>query len=268
MDVTVIWAAIIALGVFTYVVLDGFHLGIGIVFPFFPDEHERDLMTNTVAPVRTGDASWLVPGGAALLAVFPVVYLTSLSALYLPLASMLACLMLRGVSIRFRAKAGDSKPLWDCAFIAGSAGAALFQGIALGTFLQGISVDGSARAGIAARKAAEAEAESLRSDGMEPSLDGAARVAPQVQVQPTLGGNTPYTAARAEPQMERRINLAPASDYAETGDDDAPFATDDADEADFEPEPPRWEMQTPLRGPMATRQPAPAPQPVRPAALS
>lgn len=150
MDVTVIWAAIIALGVFTYVVLDGFHLGIGIVFPFFPDEHERDLMTNTVAPVRTGDASWLVPGGAALLAVFPVVYLTSLSALYLPLASMLACLMLRGVSIRFRAKAGDSKPLWDCAFIAGSAGAALFQGIALGTFLQGISVDGSARAGIAA----------------------------------------------------------------------------------------------------------------------
>ena len=65
MDVTVIWAAIIALGVFTYVVLDGFHLGIGIVFPFFPDEHERDLMTNTVAPVRTGDASWLVPGGAA-----------------------------------------------------------------------------------------------------------------------------------------------------------------------------------------------------------
>jgi cytochrome bd ubiquinol oxidase subunit II len=150
MDVTVIWAAIIALGVFTYVVLDGFHLGIGIVFPLFPDEHERDLMSNTVAPVSNGNRAWLVPGGAALLAVFPVVYSTTLSGLYLPLAFMLACLVLRGVSIRFRAKAGHAKRLWDRAFIGGSAGAAFFQGIALGAFLQGISIDGSPHAGVAA----------------------------------------------------------------------------------------------------------------------
>jgi cytochrome bd ubiquinol oxidase subunit II len=150
MDVTVIWAAIIALGVFTYVVLDGFHLGIGIVFPFFPDEHDRDLMTNTVAPVRNGNKAWLVPAGAALLAVFPLAYSTTLSALYLPLALMLACLILRGVSIRLRAKAGHAKPLWDRAFIGGSAGATLLQGITLGAFLQGLSVDGSPHVNVAA----------------------------------------------------------------------------------------------------------------------
>jgi len=129
-----------------------------------------------------------------------------------------------------------------------------------------------ARAGMAARKAAAAEAEALRTDGMEPSLDGAGRVAPQVQVNPqvqatsTATGNIPYTAARAEPQMERRINLAPASDYDDAEDaDEPPFDIDETDAADFEPEPQhqRWEMQTPLRGPMATRPSAPPPQPVR-----
>ncbi|RQH08890.1 cytochrome d ubiquinol oxidase subunit II [Paraburkholderia dinghuensis] len=149
MDVTVIWAAIIALGVFTYVVLDGFHLGIGIVFPFFRDEHDRDRMTNTVAPVWNGNKAWLVPGGAALFAVLPVLYSPLLSTLYLPLAFMLACLILRGVSIRNRAKADRTKPLWDRAFTGGSAGAAFFQGIALGAFVQGISVDTGTHASIA-----------------------------------------------------------------------------------------------------------------------
>jgi cytochrome d ubiquinol oxidase subunit II len=144
MDVTVVWAAIIALGLFIYVVLDGFDLGIGIVFPFFPDEKERDLMMNTVAPVWDGNETWLVLGGAGLFAAFPVVYSTVLSALYLPLVFMLACLIFRGVSFEIRAKANRTKHLWDLAFIGGSAGAALFQGIALGAFLQGIPVaDGS-----------------------------------------------------------------------------------------------------------------------------
>jgi len=138
-------------------------------------------------------------------------------------------------------------------------GAVVHMGYSAGAALK------RARAGIAARKAAEAEAEALRTDGMEPSMDGGARTAPPMQVQPTLSGNTPYTAARAEPQMERRINLAPAADYEEPADDEPPFEMDEADEAGFEPEPPRWEMQTPLRGPMAARQPAPvrqvAPQP-------
>jgi cytochrome d ubiquinol oxidase subunit II len=144
MDVTVIWAAIIALGLFMYVVLDGFDLGIGIVFPFFPDEKERDLMMNTVAPVWDGNETWLVLGGAALFAVFPPVYSTVLSALYLPLVFMLVCLIFRGVSFEIRAKANRTKHLWDLAFIGGSAGAAFFQGIVLGAFLQGIPViDGS-----------------------------------------------------------------------------------------------------------------------------
>src|SRR5580698_7125385 len=140
MDVTVVWAAIIALGLFIYVVLDGFDLGIGIVFPFFPAEKERNLMMNTVAPVWDGNETWLVLGGAGLFAVFPVVYSTVLSALYLPLVFMLACLIFRGVSFEIRAKANRTKHLWDLAFIGGSAGATFFQGIVLGAFLQGIPV--------------------------------------------------------------------------------------------------------------------------------
>ncbi|MFM0059001.1 cytochrome bd-I ubiquinol oxidase subunit 2 apoprotein [Paraburkholderia sp. BL6669N2] len=147
MDVTVVWAAIIALGLFMYVVLDGFDLGIGIVFPFFPDEKERDLMMNTVAPVWDGNETWLVLGGAGLFAVFPAVYSTVLSALYLPLIFMLVCLIFRGVSFEIRAKANRTKHLWDLAFIGGSAGATFFQGIALGAFLQGIPVIDGAYAG-------------------------------------------------------------------------------------------------------------------------
>ncbi len=138
MNVTVIWAGIIALGLFMYVVLDGFDLGIGILFPLFPDARERDLMMNTVAPVWDGNETWLVLGGAGLFAVFPVVYSTVLSALYLPLIFMLVCLIFRGVSFEIRAKANRTKPMWDLAFIGGSTGAAFFQGVALGAFLQGI----------------------------------------------------------------------------------------------------------------------------------
>jgi cytochrome d ubiquinol oxidase subunit II len=147
MDVTVVWAAIIALGLFMYVVLDGFDLGIGIVFPFFPDERERDLMMNTVAPVWDGNETWLVLGGASLFAVFPVVYSTVLSALYLPLVFMLMCLILRGVSFEIRAKANRTKHLWDLAFIGGSGGTAFFQGIALGAYLEGIPVKNGAFSG-------------------------------------------------------------------------------------------------------------------------
>ncbi|WP_206995420.1 cytochrome d ubiquinol oxidase subunit II [Trinickia mobilis] len=149
MDVTVVWAAIIALGLFLYVVLDGFDLGIGIIFPFFPEERERDLMMNTVAPVWDGNETWLVLGGASLFAVFPVVYSTVLSALYLPLIFMLVCLIFRGVSFEIRAKAQRTKPMWDLAFMGGSAGAAFFQGIALGAFLQGIPVESGQFAGSA-----------------------------------------------------------------------------------------------------------------------
>ncbi|GAB2920659.1 cytochrome d ubiquinol oxidase subunit II [Paraburkholderia jirisanensis] len=140
MVITTIWAAIIALGLFMYIALDGFDLGIGIIFPFFPDEGERDLMMHTIAPVWDGNETWLVLGGAALLAVFPAVYSIVLSALYLPIIFMLICLIFRGVSFEIRGKATRTKNLWNLAFILGSAGATFFQGVILGAYLHGIPV--------------------------------------------------------------------------------------------------------------------------------
>jgi len=140
LDLSLIWAGIIALGVFVYVMLDGFDLGIGLLFPFFPAERERDVMMNTVAPVWDGNETWLVLGGAGLFAAFPVVYSAVLSALYLPLTLMLVGLIFRGVAFELRAKANRTRHLWDLAFIAGSATATFFQGVALGTYIQGIPV--------------------------------------------------------------------------------------------------------------------------------
>ncbi|MGA7781854.1 MAG: cytochrome d ubiquinol oxidase subunit II [Paraburkholderia sp.] len=147
MDVTTIWAAIIAFGLFMYVALDGFDLGVGLIFPFFPEDDERDLMISTIAPVWDGNETWLVLGGAALFAVFPEVYSVVLSALYLPIVTMLACLIFRGVSFEIREKAIRTKNLWNLAFVAGSAGAAFFQGVILGTYLQGIPVANDVFAG-------------------------------------------------------------------------------------------------------------------------
>ncbi|MCW3481332.1 cytochrome d ubiquinol oxidase subunit II [Neisseriaceae bacterium JH1-16] len=140
LDLSLIWAGIIALGVFVYVMLDGFDLGIGLLFPFFPAEQERDVMMNTVAPVWDGNETWLVLGGAGLFAAFPVVYSAVLSALYLPLTLMLVGLIFRGVAFEIRAKANRTRHLWDLAFIAGSATATFFQGVALGAYIQGIPV--------------------------------------------------------------------------------------------------------------------------------
>jgi cytochrome d ubiquinol oxidase subunit II len=139
-DLSLIWAGIIALGVFIYVMLDGFDLGIGILFPFFPAEAERNVMMNTVAPVWDGNETWLVLGGAGLFAAFPVVYSAVLSALYLPLILMLVGLIFRGVAFEIRAKANRTRHLWDLAFIAGSCTATFFQGVALGCYIQGFPV--------------------------------------------------------------------------------------------------------------------------------
>jgi cytochrome d ubiquinol oxidase subunit II len=140
MDVTVIWAAIIALGLFMYIVLDGFDLGVGMIFPFFPADSERDMMMHSIAPVWDGNETWLVLGGAALFAAFPMVYSVALSGLYLPIIFMLVCLIFRGVSFEIRGKANRTKNLWSLSFICGSAGAAFFQGVILGAYLQGIPV--------------------------------------------------------------------------------------------------------------------------------
>jgi cytochrome d ubiquinol oxidase subunit II len=140
MDVTVVWAAIIALGLFMYIALDGFDLGIGMIFPFFPADGERDMMMHSIAPVWDGNETWLVLGGAALFAAFPVVYSVALSGLYLPITFMLVCLIFRGVSFEVRGKANRTKNLWSLSFICGSAGAAFFQGVILGAYLHGIPV--------------------------------------------------------------------------------------------------------------------------------
>jgi cytochrome d ubiquinol oxidase subunit II len=147
-DLAVVWAVIIFFGVFMYVVMDGFDLGIGMLFPWVPDRHERDVMMNTVAPVWDGNETWLVLGGAGLLAAFPLAYSIILSGLYLPLIFMLLGLIFRGVAFEFRFKAREhERHVWDKAFIGGSVTAAFFQGVALGAFLQGIPVAGRAYAG-------------------------------------------------------------------------------------------------------------------------
>lgn len=147
-DLSLIWAVIIIFGVMMYVVMDGFDLGIGILFPFVKDDTERDVMMNTVAPVWDGNETWLVLGGAGLFAAFPLAYSVVLSALYLPLMFMLIGLVFRGVAFEFRFKAKPVKRhLWDKAFIGGSIAATFFQGVALGAYIEGLPVVNRAYAG-------------------------------------------------------------------------------------------------------------------------
>ena len=147
-DLPLIWAIIIIFGIMMYVVMDGFDLGIGMLYPFFKDEGDRDVMMNTVAPVWDGNETWLVLGGAALFGAFPVAYSAVLSALYLPLILMLVGLIFRGVAFEFRFKArANKRHLWDKSFIAGSLVATFFQGVALGAFIEGIPVENRAFAG-------------------------------------------------------------------------------------------------------------------------
>lgn len=147
-DLPLIWAGIIGFGLMMYVIMDGFDLGIGILFPFIPDRAERDTMVNTVAPVWDGNETWLVLGGAALLAAFPLAYSVILSAAYLPIIAMLMGLICRGVAFEFRFKADDAhKPTWDRAFTWGSYVATFSQGVILGSFINGFAVTNGAFSG-------------------------------------------------------------------------------------------------------------------------
>lgn len=136
------WAILLAVAVFIYVVLDGFDLGIGILYPFFPKKADRDLMMNSVAPVWDGNETWLVLGGGGLFAAFPMAYGILMPALYVPIIGMLLALVFRGVAFEFRWRTKRWLKYWDFAFIGGSILAAFFQGISLGALLQGIEVDG------------------------------------------------------------------------------------------------------------------------------
>ena len=147
LDLPHIWAGLIAFAVLTYVVLDGFDLGIGILFPFEKQEADRDLMINTVAPVWDGNETWLVLGGGGLYAVFPLAYATVLPALYMPLLVMLLALVFRGVAFEYRWRTIRWKPLWDKAFFSGSLLATFTQGIALGALVQGIEIENRAYSG-------------------------------------------------------------------------------------------------------------------------
>lgn len=146
-DLTVIWAAIIGFAIVAYVVMDGFDLGIGILFPLFPVGKQRDTAMNSIAPVMDGNETWLVLGGGGLLAAFPLAYAIILPALYAPLIAMLLALVLRGVAFEFRWRDPAHRKLWDLSFTVGSAGATFMQGIALGALLQGITVRDRAYAG-------------------------------------------------------------------------------------------------------------------------
>ncbi|MDM9594253.1 cytochrome d ubiquinol oxidase subunit II [Pseudomonas guariconensis] len=149
-DLSVIWGVIIAFGLMMYVIMDGFDLGLGILFPLISDSSERDVMMNTVAPVWDGNETWAVLGAAALYGAFPLAYSVILEALYLPLVLVLAGLIFRGVAFEFRFKAHPRKRhLWDKAFIGGSVLATFFQGVAIGTYISGIPVQNRQFAGSA-----------------------------------------------------------------------------------------------------------------------
>jgi cytochrome d ubiquinol oxidase subunit II len=147
LDLPLIWAGLIALSVLIYVILDGFDLGIGILFPFVKTEAGRDQMMNSVAPVWDGNQTWLVLGGGGLFAVFPLAYAVIMPALYVPIIVMLLALIFRGVAFEYRWKTRRGKFLWDASFAGGSMLATFAQGIALGALVQGIPVANRAYAG-------------------------------------------------------------------------------------------------------------------------
>jgi cytochrome d ubiquinol oxidase subunit II len=141
-DIATVWAFIIAFSVFVYVVMDGFDLGLGMLFPLFPKKEDRDVMMNSVAPVWDGNETWLVLGGGGLMAAFPLAYAVLMPALYTPMIAMLLGLVFRGVAFEFRWRTTRKRNLWDLAFAGGSLLATMAQGVALGAILQGVVVNG------------------------------------------------------------------------------------------------------------------------------
>jgi cytochrome bd ubiquinol oxidase subunit II len=138
----VVWFGIIGFGVLMYVLMDGFVLGIGVLALFAEDDRQLDHMMNTAAPIWDGNETWLVLGGAGLLAAFPKAYAVMLSALYLPVLLMLIALVLRGVSFEFRFKATTSRHIWGVCFAVGSIAAAFAQGLMLGAIVEGMPLQG------------------------------------------------------------------------------------------------------------------------------
>jgi len=148
LDLPLIWGGLIATAIFLYILLDGFDLGVGILFPFAPSDKCRDRMMNSIAPFWDGNETWLVLGGGGLFATFPLAYSILMPAFYIPIITMLLGLIMRGVAFEFRFKSDlKHRYLWDYAFHFGSLTAAFCQGMILGGFVQGVSVNGRHFAG-------------------------------------------------------------------------------------------------------------------------
>ncbi|MFZ2447440.1 MAG: cytochrome d ubiquinol oxidase subunit II [Syntrophobacteraceae bacterium] len=147
LDLPLIWFGLIGTALFLYVLLDGFDLGVGILFPFAPSDASRDRMMNSIAPFWDGNETWLVLSGGGLFAAFPLAYAILMPALYMPVILMLLGLIFRGVAFEFRFKATRSRPIWDFAFHVGSLAATFMQGMILGAIVTGIRVEGRGFAG-------------------------------------------------------------------------------------------------------------------------
>lgn len=142
LDLVPVWTVLLALAVFYYVVFDGFDLGVGMLYGFTPNDSERTIVMNSIAPIWDGNETWLVFGGLGLLAAFPLAFAIIIPAVYFPILIMLLGLIFRGVSFEFRFKHSGLRRFWDRAFAGGSAVATFAQGVVLGTFIQGFKVDG------------------------------------------------------------------------------------------------------------------------------
>jgi len=148
LDLPLIWYGLIATAIFLYVLLDGFDLGVGVLFPFAPTDQCRDRMMNSIAPFWDGNETWLVLGGGGLFAAFPLAYAVLMPALYIPVILMLLGLIFRGVAFEFRFKADTkSRRIWDYSFHFGSLSAAFMQGLIIGAIVQGVKVQGRSFAG-------------------------------------------------------------------------------------------------------------------------
>ena len=141
------WLATLALSILLYVLLDGFDLGVGILFGLTRDETQRSHAVASISPVWDGNETWLVAAGTVLFGAFPRVYAPLLSAFYLPVMAMLAALIFRGVAFEFRHKAQRSRPLWDIGFTAGSLVASFIQGTMVGALARGLPMENGAYVG-------------------------------------------------------------------------------------------------------------------------
>ena len=134
------WVAVLAISTLLYVLLDGFDLGVGMIFGATPDEAKRDAMMSAVAPIWDGNETWLVVTGVVLWGAFPLAYSIIMSAFYLPLLVMLAGLILRGVAFEYRRKSERTRRLWDASFAGGSFVAAFIQGLTVGALVEGLPI--------------------------------------------------------------------------------------------------------------------------------